>query len=109
MADEKDRLGDILRDKQRADEGRYFAERDRAALAKLRAAQTADNEEALRALARMRCPKDGTPLASTKEFGVAVDACPSCNGMWLDPGELEQIANREKDSWIGRYFFRPKG
>jgi hypothetical protein len=37
MADEKDRLGDTLRKKERGEEERYFAELDRQRLAKLRA------------------------------------------------------------------------
>ena len=34
--EEKDRLGTKLRDKEKADEDRYFAERERELLAKLR-------------------------------------------------------------------------
>jgi hypothetical protein len=105
MADEKDRLGEKLRDKQRAEEDRYFAERDRAALARLRGegSAAAPTTEAL-----MRCPKDGSQLTETKHLGVAVEECPTCRGMWLDQGEVEQLAQRERDSWLGRYFFRSK-
>jgi uncharacterized protein len=104
MAEDKDRLGDKLRDKERAEEDRYFAERDRAALAKLRAAGAGEVE----AEQRMRCPMDGARLVETKLHGVTVEECPSCRGMWIDAGELERVAQRERDSWLGRYFFRTK-
>lgn len=47
----------------------------------------------------MKCPKDESVLESrTYEGDVEVDACPSCQGMWLDKGELEQIEEvRERD------------
>jgi len=47
MADEKDeknRLGDKLRDKERAEEDKFFREREKAALEKLRQKQQADKE-----------------------------------------------------------------
>jgi Zn-finger nucleic acid-binding protein len=30
--------------------------------------------------------------------GVEVDKCSACEGIWLDAGELEQIAGMEKSS-----------
>ena len=36
MADEKDRLGEKLHQKEKAEEDRYFAKRDRELLARLR-------------------------------------------------------------------------
>jgi hypothetical protein len=108
MADEKDRFGEKLKDKQRAEEDRFFSERDKAALEKLRAAQRTANEDQVRELARERCPRCGERLALVKHHGVQIDECPAGHGMWLDQGELEQLANRERDSWLGRFFYRPK-
>jgi Zn-finger nucleic acid-binding protein len=31
-----------------------------------------------------------------------VDVCDAGCGMWLDTGELELLAEREKDSWLSR-------
>ena len=40
----------------------------------------------------MKCPVDHSELRSrTYEAGIAVDACPACEGMFLDRGELEAI------------------
>jgi uncharacterized protein len=43
---------------------------------------------------RRRCPK--CDIIMMRHFfsdrrEVEVDACPGCNGIWLDPGELKQI------------------
>ena len=40
----------------------------------------------------MDCPRDGAKLeAKIYEANIEVDACPRCDGMFLDKGELEQI------------------
>lgn len=40
----------------------------------------------------MKCPLDKSDLVSLNyEESVMVDACPICNGVWLDRGELEKI------------------
>jgi hypothetical protein len=108
MADEKDRLGNKLKDKRKAEEDRFFAERDKALLEKLRQQNLTADEEKVRTLALMRCPKCGEELATVELHGVSVDECPGGHGMWLDAGELELLAGRERDSWLGRFFFRPK-
>jgi uncharacterized protein len=45
----------------------------------------------------MACPKCGAALYRF-EFphtpGVPLDACPACKGVWMDDGELQQIAER---------------
>lgn len=105
MGDEKDRMGDKLRQKEKAEEDRFFAERDKAALEKIRREQTAGTATA--APADPLCPKDGSRLTTAEHHGVTIERCPSCQGMWLDAGELEKIAARERDSWLGRLFFRP--
>jgi hypothetical protein len=104
MADDKDRFGNKLHDKERGEEGRYFSERDRALIEKLKQQKAGAVEQA----ASMRCPKDGTALASVDHHGVMVEECPKCGGLWFDKGELETIAKREKDSWLGRLVFGPR-
>jgi hypothetical protein len=108
MVDEKDRLGDKLRQKEKADEDRFFAEQDKAALEKLRRERGASETDATRDAARGRCPRDGDRLAAVELHGVTIDECPTCQGTWLDRNELETVAQRERDSWLGRLFFRPR-
>lgn len=95
MADEKDRLGDRLKERETAEENRYFAAQDRAALDKLRAQQNAGIPQA-------SCPRCGAALVEVDHVGIKVDRCPSGHGMWLDQGEFDVVAKREKDSWLGR-------
>jgi len=100
--DEKDRLGTKLWEKEKAEEDRYFAQRDRELIEKLKQTQTTAEETALRQQALMRCPKCGEKLTSRQHHGVTVEECPACKGMWLDRGELETLAQREKTGWLAR-------
>ena len=38
------------------------------------------------------CPADGHPLKLQMMEGVPVDVCHECDGVWLDPGEISEIA-----------------
>jgi rubrerythrin len=103
MATEKDRLGEKLKDAERAQEDLYFADRDRQLIEKMRREKEGELEQQMRAAALMRCPKCGESLKHVVEQGVGVEECPACGGMWLDRGELEQLAGREKEGWIARW------
>jgi Zn-finger nucleic acid-binding protein len=61
-------------------------------------------EDALRTGAHGRCPRDGTELTTRKLHGVSIDECPKCKGMWLDHGEMEALAEREKGGFFYRWF-----
>ena len=98
MSSNKDQLGDTLKKKEKAEEDRYFAEQDKANLEKMRAKR----EESERVGTHPTCPRCGKQLTETDRRGVTVDVCESGCGMWLDKGELELIAKRENDSWLGR-------
>jgi Zn-finger nucleic acid-binding protein len=37
------------------------------------------------------CPVCGDKLKAIEKYGVEVDVCPGCKGVWLDRGELEKI------------------
>lgn len=104
MSDEKDRLADQLRQKEKAEEDRYFAEQSRKQIEKLRAASTA-----AKAAGNGHCPRCGTALEVRETRGVGVDACPKGCGMWLDRGELDEIAKREGDSWLARLLLGSRG
>ncbi len=44
----------------------------------------------------MHCPKCGTRLFEIDYRGVTIDRCPSCEGIWLDKGELETMMKMDK-------------
>jgi len=39
------------------------------------------------------CPVDGSPMQKKIICNVIVDKCPTCNGHWLDEGELMLLQN----------------
>ena len=39
----------------------------------------------------MKCPRCDVDLVIEHHAGIEVDHCPSCNGRWLDHGELDQL------------------
>ncbi len=103
---EKDRYGDKLRDVEKAREDKFFAERDRELLQKLKAQTGEQEEQAVRDLARMRCPKCGERLQTRTQHDVELDECPSGHGLWLDAGELEKLTSRESSGWLARVLGR---
>ena len=54
-------------------------------------AQRSAGSLALEVIHTMKCPVDGTTLGMTERFGVEIDYCPECRGLWLDRGELDEI------------------
>jgi uncharacterized protein with PIN domain len=105
---EKDRLGDKLRNKEKGEEDRYFAQRDREAIEKMQQTQAAQEEADQRQQAHLRCPKCGEQLTPIQYYEVTVEECPACHGLWLDHGELEAIARRENEGWLSRFLHRSK-
>ncbi|HVH98730.1 MAG TPA: zf-TFIIB domain-containing protein [Enhygromyxa sp.] len=58
-------------------------------------AELAEGERArLKELHWMRCAKCGAELQEVEFRSVKVDKCFSCGGVYLDDGELEQLAGR---------------
>ena len=104
---EKDHYGDKLRDAEKAREDKFFADRDRELLQKLKAQTGTQEEQSVRELARMRCPKCGERLVTRTQLDVEIDACPTGHGIWLDDGELEKLTARENTGWLARVLGRP--
>lgn len=44
----------------------------------------------------MRCPRCASPLKEDKDHGFPVDRCTQCGGVWLDPGEIDQLAGMNR-------------
>ena len=51
---------------------------------------------------RLHCPIDHDVVMMRRFYSpkmqIQIDECPACGGVWLDPGELEQIINLFHDS-----------
>ena len=53
-------------------------------------------KERLKNLHYMHCPKCGMILIEINYKDILVDKCSSCDGVWLDAGELDSISKLEK-------------
>lgn len=42
----------------------------------------------------MRCPNDSSELIVTERHGIDIRTCPTCRGVWLERGDLDEIINR---------------
>ena len=108
MEYEKDPVRQLIRLREEAEEDIFFAKRDRELIESLRDADDEARRGYVRELTRMRCPDCGARLTRVEHHGVMVEECPSGHGMWLTQSEQHTLAQRERDSWITRYFYRPK-
>jgi len=57
-----------------------------------------EEKQKLKELHFMRCPKCGMNLVEIDYKHIKVDKCSSCEGIWLDAGEMEQVSKLEKSS-----------
>lgn len=88
-------------------EEEYFArieyERRKKAEREKQEKLASEEKERLRRLHHMKCPKCGMDLLEIDYKSIKVDRCSGCEGVWLDPGELEAVAGLER-SLLGRIF-----
>jgi hypothetical protein len=80
-------------------EDEYFVREDAERKRKLAHEVHRQTEEAekvrLKNLHWMRCPKCGMEMHEVKYRGMDVDVCFSCNGIFLDQGELTHLEKPE--------------
>ena len=100
-------------DKPSSQEEEYFAKLEcerKKRLAEEQENKLKEGERArLKELHWMRCPKCGMELVEIDYRGVRIDKCASCAGVWLDAGELEQVAEGEKSGFLGSFLRTSKG
>ena len=97
-------MADKWEERKKAQEDEYFVKKERELLAKLKAKQEAESKAAAKNAAHMTCPKCGEPLKARSFQKIEIDQCTGCSGIWLDAGEMEQVAGKENDSWLGRFW-----
>lgn len=90
-----------LEDRGQGLENEYFRRKEQELIAKMKARIEGENAKDL----EIKCPKcDGT-LIETEFENIMIDVCSKCSGVWLDPGELTQIADKDDDKgWFGKVF-----
>lgn len=93
-----------MADKPSSPEDEYFARESILKQYKLAQEQAAkrkvEEAEALRQAHYMKCPKCGNDLQAINYRNVELDKCFTCNGLWLDDGELEKLAGAEEKHGI---------
>jgi ribosomal protein L31 len=91
-----------LEDRGKALENEYFRQREQELIAKLKSKLATENQNA----SNNDCPKCDGKLVETDYENIKIDVCNNCHGVWLDPGEMAQILQRDdgNDSWFGRLF-----
>jgi hypothetical protein len=62
---------------------------------KIKQSKKAEELRKLKELHWMRCPKCGMELKEITFRNVKIDECFSCGGVWLDAGELNEVAAGE--------------
>ena len=89
---------------KKAKEDEYFVKKESELVAKLKAKQAAEAKQSAKKDGPMKCPKCGETLKMRTFQKIEIDQCTGCGGIWLDPGELEQVAEKESGSWLGKFW-----
>jgi uncharacterized protein len=91
-------------ERKKAQENEYFVKKERELLAKMKAKQEAEAKDAAKKASYMKCPKCGESLKERSFQKILIDQCTGCNGIWLDAGELDEVAEKEGGSWLGKFW-----
>ena len=80
-------------------EEEFFKRQDKEKIEKMRSSLDIKREEEARQKRKethwMKCPKCGSDLEEINFQNVMIDKCAECQGIWLDHGELELLANAQ--------------
>jgi len=105
MENDKDRSGEKLKFDERANEDKYFAVKEHELIEGMKA-EFQKVEAARREGQIVSCPKCPGKLEGYKFMDFVLDRCESCEGIWLDKGELERILRRAARGPLGAFFER---
>ena len=90
-----------LDDRGRALENEYFRRQEQELIEKMKSKLNAGNAQA----GNFDCPKCDGKLVETDFETIKIDVCNNCTGVWLDAGELAQIAHKDTEGgWFGKVF-----
>jgi hypothetical protein len=97
-------VADIFDERRRGLEEDYFRRKDRESLQRLREHLSAGEPDA--GATTLPCPRCPGRLHQETFEDVTIDRCDTCQGIWLDAGELEHIISQEKPSshWLRAFW-----
>ena len=105
MENDQDRVGEKTTFVERANEDIYFATKDRELIEEMKA-EFQKVEAARREGQIVNCPKCPGRFAKYRFMGFVLDRCESCEGIWLDKGELEGILRKAARGPLGAFLER---
>ena len=89
--------------RKKPSEEEYFHRKEQEALEITRQRLAADETERHQRASLMCCPKCGEKLVEVVFQEITIDRCNGCQGVWLDPGELERVTAKESRGWLARF------
>jgi uncharacterized protein len=95
-------MGEGFDERRKGLEEEYFHRKNQEAIARLREKKKIAEAAKAAGQSSMLCPRCGGPLHERKFEEVVANACRNCGGAWLDPGELEQLTEKDEGGWLGR-------
>ena len=105
MENDEDRLGGKVKFDERANEDEYFAVKEHELIEGMKAefqkVEAARREEQI-----ARCPKCPGSLKKYTFMAFVLDRCESCEGIWLDKGELKEILRKAARGPLGAFLER---
>jgi Zn-finger nucleic acid-binding protein len=105
MENDEDRLGEKLKFDERANEDSYFAVKEHELIEGMKA-EFQKVEAARREGQIVNCPKCSGRLEKYIFMGFDLDRCESCEGIWLDKGDLKGIVRRAARGPLGAFLDR---
>ena len=105
MENGNDRPGEKLNFDERSNEDSYFVAKEHELIEGMKA-EFQKVEAARREGQIVNCPKCPGKLESYKFMDFVLDRCESCEGIWLDKGELEGILRKAARGPLGAFFER---
>ena len=100
MKDEKNLFGETVRFDERANEDNYFAAKEYKLIEGMKG-EFQKVEAARREGRIVNCPKCTGRLERYSFMGFVLDRCDSCEGIWLDKGELKAILRKTARGPLG--------
>jgi hypothetical protein len=79
-------------EKPSRNEDEYFGKQNLEIIHEMRVKLDAERKKAERKAHHNKCPRCGADLKERHAEHVRIDECPECGGIWLDKGELDQLA-----------------
>ena len=93
-------MGDAFDERRKGLEEEYFYRKNQEAVEKLREKIKVAEAAKAAGTSTMQCPRCDGNLQESKFEELLIHTCDKCGGVWLDPGELEQLTKMDKGGWL---------